>query len=158
MACAVQKKSRLAPRVPLENELVEQKWTTLFLRFFRPFFFILGEFCPGLVLVASPVAKCAYKQHRYRNNCVATGSMYTWALSVGGASPPLMLSSSAGKIVCPKFDHSSINFYVLTLFGMQGLMPLSITTFSYFELTLLRLGVPFSSRPHQQHTQQFHYI
>ena len=62
----VQKISRLAPRVPPENGLVERKWRTPFLVVFRPFFFILGEFCPGLVLVSSPVAKCAYKQHRYR--------------------------------------------------------------------------------------------
>ena len=84
----VQKISRLAPRAPPENELVERKWRTPFLLCSRPFFFILGELCPGLVLVSSPVAKCAYKQHRYRNKCIATGSIYTWALSVGGVSPP----------------------------------------------------------------------
>ena len=42
-----------------------------------------------MVLVSSPVAKCAYKQHRYRNKCIATGSICAWALSVGGVSPPL---------------------------------------------------------------------
>ena len=33
-----------------------------FLRCFS-YFFIIGELCPGLVLVSSAVAKCAYKQH-----------------------------------------------------------------------------------------------
>ena len=92
----VQKISRLAPRAPPENELVEQKWRTPtpFLRryfsvVFRPFFFMLGELCPGFVLVSSPVAKCTYKQHRYRNKCIAMGPIYAWALSVSGVSPPL---------------------------------------------------------------------
>ena len=58
-----------------------------FLRCFSSFFFfILGELCPGLELVSSPVAKCAYKQHRYRNKCIATGSIYTWAFSIGDVS------------------------------------------------------------------------
>ena len=57
--------------------------------FFVRFFFILGELCPGLELVSSPVAKCAYKQHKYRNKCIATGSIYALALSAGGVSPPL---------------------------------------------------------------------
>ena len=61
---------------------------TQFLRCFSSFFFlILGELCSGLVLVSSPVAMSAYKQHRYRNKCIATGSIYAWALSVGGVSP-----------------------------------------------------------------------
>ena len=51
--------------------------------------YVLSELCPGLVLVSSPVAKCDYKQHRYRNKCIATGSIYAWALSVGGVGPPL---------------------------------------------------------------------
>ena len=84
-----QKISRLAPRAPSENEIVERKWRTPFSVVFRPFFFILGELCPGLVLVSSPVTKCAYKQHRYRNKFIATGSIYVWALGVGGVSPPL---------------------------------------------------------------------
>ena len=83
----VQKISPLAPRAPLENELVEPE--TPFLCCFSSFFFILGELCPGLVFVSSSVARCAYKQHRYRNNCIATGFIYAWALSVGGVSPPL---------------------------------------------------------------------
>ena len=45
------------------------------------FFFILGELYPEFVLVLSPVEKCAY--------CIATGSIYAWALSVGGVSQPL---------------------------------------------------------------------
>ena len=74
----------------VESELVEREWKTPFLPgFFRPFFFILGELYPGFVLVSSPVAKCAYKQHRYRNKCIASGSIYAWALSVGGVGPPL---------------------------------------------------------------------
>ena len=87
----VQKISRLAPRAPPENELEEGSGECHFSVVFCPFFFILGELCPGLVLVSSPVAKCAYKQHRYRNKCIATGSIYVWALSIGGVSPPLTL-------------------------------------------------------------------
>ena len=39
-----------------------------------------------LVLVSSPVAKCAYKQHRYGNKCIAMGSIYAWAFSIRGVS------------------------------------------------------------------------
>ena len=52
----VQKISRLAPWAPPESELVEQEWQNAI----PPLFFILflvGELCPGLVLVSSPVAK-----------------------------------------------------------------------------------------------------
>ena len=49
-----------------------------------------------MVLVSSPVAKCAYKQHRYRNKCIATGSICAWALSIGGVSPPLRLVGKNG--------------------------------------------------------------
>ena len=84
-----QKISRLAPRAPPENGLVERNWRTPFLRCFLSFYFILGELCRGLVLVSSPVAKCTYKQHRYRNKCIATGPIYAWALSASGVSPPL---------------------------------------------------------------------
>ena len=84
-----QKISRLALRAPPENGLVERNWRTPFLRCFLSFFFILGELCRGLVLVSSPVAKCTYKQHRYRNKCIATGPIYAWALSASGVSPPL---------------------------------------------------------------------
>ena len=41
------------------------------------------------VLVSSPVAKSAYKQHRYRNKCIAMGSIYAWVFSVDGVSAPL---------------------------------------------------------------------
>ena len=82
------KNQPLAPWAPLENELVEREWKTPFLLCFLSIFFILGELCPGLVLVSSSVAKCAYKQHIYRNKCITTGSVYVWALSVGGVSPP----------------------------------------------------------------------
>ena len=44
--------------------------------------FFLSYVCPGLVLVSSLVAKSAYTQHRYRNKCIATGSIYEWAFSV----------------------------------------------------------------------------
>ena len=50
------------------------------------------------MLVSSPVAKFAYKQHRYRNNCIATGSIYAWALSIGGVSPPFKKRKSGGLI------------------------------------------------------------
>ena len=44
-----------------------------------------------LVIVSSLVVKYAYKQHRYRyrNKCIATGSIYVWAFSVGGVCVPL---------------------------------------------------------------------
>ena len=87
---------------------------------FRLFFFILGELCPELVLVSSPVAKCAYKQHRYRNNCIATGSMYAWALSVGGVSPPLkeylqLLFTAAVGINTTINTTVLISLYILSL-------------------------------------------
>ena len=74
--------------------LARAKVEAPFLRCFSSFFFILGELCPGLVLVSSPVAKCAYKQHRYRNKCIAMGSIYAWTLSVGGVSPSLNVHNS----------------------------------------------------------------
>ena len=81
----VQKISRLAPQAPPESELVEREWKRHSSVVFHPF---LGwRVCPGLVLVSSPVAKSAYKQHRYRNKCTAEGSIYAWALSVGTNVP-----------------------------------------------------------------------
>ena len=90
-----QKISRLAPWAPPENGLVEHGLVERigechFSVVFCPFFFILGELCRGLVLVSSPVAKCTYKQQRYRNKCIATGPIYAWALSASGVSPPLI--------------------------------------------------------------------
>ena len=89
------KNQPLAPWAPLENGLVERNWRTPFLLVFCPYFFILGELCRGLVLVSSPVAKCTYKQHRYRNKCIATGPIYAWALSASGVSPPLIFARLA---------------------------------------------------------------
>ena len=84
------KNQPLSSWAPPESELVEREWRTPFLRCFSSFFFsILGELCPGLVLVSSPVAKSAYKQHKYKNKCIATGSIYTWVFNVGGVSAPL---------------------------------------------------------------------
>ena len=57
--------------------------------FFVHFFFIVGELCPVLILVSSGVAKSAYKQHRYRNKCIATESIYACVFSVGGVNAPL---------------------------------------------------------------------
>ena len=90
-----QKISRLALRAPPENGLVERIGERHFSVVFCPFFFILGELCRGLVLVSSPVAKCTYKQHRYRNKCIATGPIYAWALSASGVSPPLILRTGS---------------------------------------------------------------
>ena len=72
---------------PSKNELVEWEWKTPFLRCFSSFFLHTGELCPGLVLVSSPIAKSAYKQHRYRNKYTAKGSINAWAFSVGGSAP-----------------------------------------------------------------------
>ena len=109
----LQKISCLAPRAPPENELVEGSGERHFSLVFRPFFFILGEICPGLGLVSSPVAKCAYKLHIYRNNCIATESTYAWALSVGGVSPPLrasQLSATRKLTYCIKYNEKSYDF------------------------------------------------
>ena len=57
------KNQLLSSSAPPDSELVEREWKMPFFIVFRPFFFILGELCPGLVLVSSAVAKSAYKQH-----------------------------------------------------------------------------------------------
>ena len=62
--------------------------------------YLVSYVCPGLVIVSSPVAKSAYKQHKYKNKCIATGS--TWTFSVGGVSAPLTetwLSSSGSNTI-----------------------------------------------------------
>ena len=109
-----QKISRLTPRAPPENGLVERNWRTPFLRCFCPFFFILGELCPGLVLVSSPVAKCTYKQHRYRNKCIATGPIYAWALSASSVSPPLSSRKQVRRnnCICAMFLVSGVNYLI----------------------------------------------
>ena len=65
----------------------------------------IGELCPGLVLVSSPVVKCTYKQHRYRNKSISTGSIYAWALSVGGAGSPLTIDPSLIYLRGPNPTH-----------------------------------------------------
>ena len=79
------------PLAPPENEGNGERYFSVV---FRPLLFILGELCPGLVFVSCPVAKCAYKQHRYRNKCIATGTIYAWAFSVGGVGAPFSMPCS----------------------------------------------------------------
>ena len=125
LACIQQKISRLAPRAPPENELVERKWRTPFLRCFSSF----GELCPGLVLISSPVAKCAYKQHRYRNKCIATGSICAWALSVLTAT--LSTEDRVEFPTNPKFHpilyQNSAQVFIYPAVGMDTTFSISST-------------------------------
>ena len=41
----------------------------------------------------------AYKQHRYRNKCIATGSIYVWAFSVGSASALLSWTHCMPRVI-----------------------------------------------------------
>ena len=86
---------------------------------------MLGELCTGLVLVSSPVAKCAYKQHRYRNKCISTRSISSWALSVGGVSPPLRQDMQGVCLVNALVDYIKDNEYQMDKTQMYRFLCLS---------------------------------